>query len=57
MIKVEAIFDGEKIIVNGKEFTVRAEYGYDTVMCFENKDEGEYFTIEETVEKCMEQTK
>ena len=57
MIKIEAIFDGEKIIVNGKEFTVRAEYGYDTVMCFENKDEGEYFTIEEAVEKCMEQTK
>ena len=54
MIKVEAVFDGEKIIVNGKMFKVVAEHDHDTMMVFEGSDQGLYFTIEEAVEKCME---
>ena len=57
MIKVEAIFDGEKIIVNEKMFKVVAEHDYDTMMVFEGSDQGLYLTIEEAVEKCMEQKK
>ena len=54
MIKAEAVFDGEKIIVNGKMFKVVAEHDHDTMMVFEGSDQGQYLTIEEAVEKCME---
>lgn len=57
MIKAEVIFDGEKIIVNGKMFKVVAEYDHDTMMVFEGNDQGVYLTIEEAVEKCMEKKK
>lgn len=53
MIKCEVVFDGECIVVNGKRFTVAAEYGYDTIILGLG-DNDEYMTIEEAVKYCME---
>lgn len=53
MIKAEVIFDGECIVVNGKRFTVAAEYSYDTIMLGLG-DNNEYMTIEEAVKYCLE---
>ena len=53
MINAKVVFDGDDIVVNGKRFTVAAEYSYDTVILGLG-DNNEYITIEEAVKHCME---
>lgn len=51
MIKVEVVFDEGKIIINGKEVEVFAEYGYDTNSYVGDR---EFDTIEQAIKYCME---
>lgn len=55
MIKAEVVFDEDTIMVNGRKFTVAAEYGYDTIILGEDGLD-EYSTLEQAIAYCMEQS-
>lgn len=52
MIKAEVIFDEGKILINGKEVEVFAEYGYDTNSFVDNI---EFDTLEQAISYCLQQ--
>ena len=51
MIKAEVVFDGDKIIINGKEVEIFAEYGYDTNCYVDSK---EIPVLEDAIKYCLE---
>lgn len=51
MIKVEVVFDGDIILINGKEVRIFAEYGYDA---YTYVDDLEFEVLEEAITYCLE---
>lgn len=53
MIKAEVVFDGDSIEINGKKFSVVAEYGYSIIIDNEIGID-DYSTIEQAIASCLE---